>query len=60
MNFNLEEKAIRAAVQKLKFRTKAFIDGKYVNAASGKTYDSINPATGKLLAKIAKIESILI
>ena len=37
----------------LKFRTQAFIDGRYVDAASGATFDSINPGTGKLLARVA-------
>src|SRR5579863_1286815 len=37
----------------LSFQTKAFIDGRYVDAASGATFDSINPATGKLLARVA-------
>jgi len=37
----------------LAFRTQAFIDGRYVDAASGATFDSINPATGKLLARVA-------
>jgi aldehyde dehydrogenase (NAD+) len=30
------------------------IDGKWVEAASGKTFDSINPATGEILAKVAE------
>jgi 4-guanidinobutyraldehyde dehydrogenase / NAD-dependent aldehyde dehydrogenase len=37
----------------LEFRTQAFIDGRYVDAASGATFDSLNPATGKLLARVA-------
>ena len=37
----------------LSFRTQAFVDGRYVEAASGATFDSINPATGKLLARVA-------
>src|SRR5215475_8377586 len=37
----------------LNFRTQAFIDGRYVDAASGATFDSVNPATGKLLARVA-------
>jgi len=38
---------------RLTFRTQAFIDGKYVDAASGQTFDCINPATGAVIAKIA-------
>ncbi|PZU25484.1 MAG: aldehyde dehydrogenase PuuC [Shinella sp.] len=37
----------------LRLRDKAFIDGKPVDALSGETFDSINPATGALLAKVA-------
>ena len=37
----------------LRFRTQAFIDGRYVDAASGQTFDCINPSTGQVLAKIA-------
>jgi acyl-CoA reductase-like NAD-dependent aldehyde dehydrogenase len=37
----------------LQFRTQAFIDGRYTDAASGATFDCINPATGKLLARVA-------
>jgi gamma-glutamyl-gamma-aminobutyraldehyde dehydrogenase/4-guanidinobutyraldehyde dehydrogenase/NAD-dependent aldehyde dehydrogenase len=41
---------------KLSFRSHAFIDGKYVPAASGKTFDNVNPANGKTLAKIAECD----
>ncbi len=53
MKVSLEPKAIRAAVAKLRFRTQAFVNGRYVNARSGKTYVSVNPATGQPLATIA-------
>jgi 4-guanidinobutyraldehyde dehydrogenase/NAD-dependent aldehyde dehydrogenase len=39
--------------RRLEFRTQAFIDGRYLDAASGATFDCINPATGKLLARVA-------
>src|SRR5512137_1046519 len=57
MNIKVESKVIQSAVSKLKFRTQAFIDGRYVDAASGKTYVSVNPATGKPLASIAACEA---
>jgi gamma-glutamyl-gamma-aminobutyraldehyde dehydrogenase len=41
----------------LQFRTQAFIDGKFVDAASGKTFDSINPATGAVLAQVAECDA---
>ena len=34
--------------------TKLLIDGKWVEAASGKTFESRNPATGELLARVAE------
>jgi len=37
----------------LTLRTKAFIGGRHVDAASGRVFDSINPATGALLARVA-------
>ena len=37
-------------------RTEAFIDGQYRAAASGATFDCINPATGKLLTKVASCD----
>jgi acyl-CoA reductase-like NAD-dependent aldehyde dehydrogenase len=37
----------------IQVRTQAFIDGRYRDAASGATFDCINPATGKLLARVA-------
>jgi 4-(gamma-glutamylamino)butanal dehydrogenase len=57
MSLKLESKAIKAAVGKIKFRTQAFIDGRYVSTASGKKYVSVNPATGKPLARIAACEA---
>ena len=41
----------------LTFQTKAFIGGKLVDAASGKTFDSINPATNARLAAIAECDA---
>ena len=41
----------------LRFRNQAFIDGKFVDAASGKTFDSINPATGEVLASVAECDA---
>jgi 4-guanidinobutyraldehyde dehydrogenase / NAD-dependent aldehyde dehydrogenase len=38
-------------------RSRAFIDGEYVDAASGETFDCINPATGEVLAQIAACDA---
>jgi gamma-glutamyl-gamma-aminobutyraldehyde dehydrogenase len=45
-----EYKAIAAG---LTFPTQAFIDGSFRPAISGKTFDTLNPATGAVLAKVA-------
>ena len=45
-----EYKAIAAG---LSFPTQAFIDGAFRPAQSGKTFDTVNPATGQVLAKVA-------
>ncbi len=39
--------------RKLQFETRAFIDGRYVDAKSGETFETRNPATGELLARVA-------
>ena len=38
----------------LSFRHQAFIDGRYVDAASGQTFDCISPIDGRVLAKVAE------
>src|SRR5262245_49869704 len=38
-------------------RGQAFINGKYVDAASGETFDCISPIDGRLLAKVASCDS---
>jgi len=38
-------------------RTDAFIDGQYVPAVSGATFDCINPATGKQVARVASCDA---
>ena len=50
----LERDAIATAVDGLTFRTQAFIDGRFVDAADGETYVTENPATGQPLANIAR------
>jgi 4-guanidinobutyraldehyde dehydrogenase/NAD-dependent aldehyde dehydrogenase len=38
----------------LTIRHQAFIDGKYVDAASGRTFDCLSPIDGRVLAKVAE------
>ena len=42
--------------KKLNFQTKAIIGGRSVDAISGKTFETFNPANGNVLAKIARCE----
>ena len=42
--------------KKLNFQTKAIIAGRSMDAVSGKTFETLNPANGKVLAKIARCE----
>lgn len=47
------QKEVEQIAASLKIETRAFIGGKFVNAKSGKTIDSINPATGEVVARFA-------
>ena len=46
----------QALADSLQIRTQAFIDGRYVDAASGKTFDCISPIDGRVLAEVAESE----
>jgi acyl-CoA reductase-like NAD-dependent aldehyde dehydrogenase len=43
----------RDRASKLTFRNKAFIDGKFVDAASGETFECISPIDGRTLTEVA-------
>ena len=47
----------QAIAQELNLPCNAFIDGKFQSAKSKKTFASINPATGKAIAKIAACDA---
>ena len=51
-NYSFEE--WKKIASKISFRNKAFINGKFVDAKSGKTFDSINPATDEVLTSVAE------
>lgn len=38
-------------------RTQAFIDGRFVDAASGRTFDCLSPVDGRVLARVAECEA---
>ena len=47
----------QALADGLQIRTQAFIDGKYVEAASGKTFDCLSPIDGRSLGRVAECEA---
>jgi gamma-glutamyl-gamma-aminobutyraldehyde dehydrogenase/4-guanidinobutyraldehyde dehydrogenase/NAD-dependent aldehyde dehydrogenase len=47
---------VKDQASRLTFRNQAFINGKYLPAASGKTFDCINPATGKAITQISECD----
>jgi gamma-glutamyl-gamma-aminobutyraldehyde dehydrogenase len=46
-----------ALASHLSFRDEAFIGGRFVPAESGETFESVNPATGELLARVASCDT---
>ena len=50
MNLPTTIQEVQAIAAKLTFKTNAYIGGEFVSAKSGKTIDTINPATGKVIA----------
>jgi acyl-CoA reductase-like NAD-dependent aldehyde dehydrogenase len=53
MNAQPEIVSWHERARSLAMATQAFIDGRYVDAASGATFNSVNPATGQVLAQVA-------
>lgn len=47
----------RSRAEGLRVRGQAFIDGRYVDAISGKTFDCINPANGELVTRVAECDA---
>ena len=41
----------------LEFRNKAFINGEFIDAQSGRTFEDINPATGKNITDVARCDA---
>ncbi|HRD71746.1 MAG: aldehyde dehydrogenase [Dechloromonas sp.] len=46
----------QALSESLNLRTQAFVDGRYVDAASGKSFECRSPIDGRLLATVAECE----
>ena len=47
----------RAMIPTLVYRNQAFINGKYVAAASGKTFDCVSPIDGRVLTQVAACDA---
>ncbi|WP_027256168.1 aldehyde dehydrogenase [Leisingera aquimarina] len=54
LDYTHDDWKTRAAA--LSFRGQAFIDGRFTDAASGRTFASVNPATGAVLAQVAECD----
>lgn len=52
MEFRSKEYYEKVA-KELCFQTRAFIDGKFVEAAQGKKFETVNPADGKVIASVS-------
>ncbi|MGB0674529.1 MAG: aldehyde dehydrogenase, partial [Candidatus Puniceispirillaceae bacterium] len=53
----LTHEEYKAIADGLTLASTAFVDGGFRKAANGETFDSIDPATGKLLAKVAACDA---
>lgn len=53
MTDSLDRGAIEAAIDTLKLPQQTFIDGRFVDALSGETFITLNPATGEVLTQVA-------
>jgi 4-guanidinobutyraldehyde dehydrogenase/NAD-dependent aldehyde dehydrogenase len=47
----------RKLQQTLKINGQAFLDGRYVNAVSGNTFDCVSPLDGRVVAKVASCDT---
>ena len=47
----------QSLADRLSIRTQAFINGQYVDAASGKTFDCLSPIDGRVLGRVAECET---
>jgi acyl-CoA reductase-like NAD-dependent aldehyde dehydrogenase len=50
----LDKKGLQKYAGKLKPESRMFIDGKFVDAKKGRKFETINPATGEVIASVAR------
>jgi gamma-glutamyl-gamma-aminobutyraldehyde dehydrogenase len=53
----LDKKAFHKLAGKLKPETRNFIGGKFVDAKKGRKFETINPATGEVIASVARSDA---
>ncbi len=53
MSDMLTKDAIAQQIERIEYRNLAFIDGRFVSARSGETFQTLNPATGDVLTEVA-------
>ncbi|MGJ7037438.1 4-guanidinobutyraldehyde dehydrogenase/NAD-dependent aldehyde dehydrogenase [Shinella sp. BE166] len=53
MNLALTQADVAAIRSRIAIKGQAFIDGRFVDAASGETFDDISPRDGKAIARVA-------
>ena len=57
MSAALSLDALKSQAEGLSYRSQAFIDGRYRDAASGATFDCVSPLNGKVLAQVAATDA---
>ncbi len=57
MSVQTEQSEWHAKAERIDFRSRAFGGGRFVDAASGETFDSVNPATGAILASVSSCDA---
>ena len=58
MSGQVEQSEWHAKAARVDFRNRAFVGGRFVDAASGETFDSVNPATGAILAQVSSCDDV--
>ncbi|CAD5262837.1 MULTISPECIES: aldehyde dehydrogenase [Halomonadaceae] len=53
----LTQENIAQQIERLEYRNLAFIDGQFVPARSGKTFATLNPATGEVITQLAACDA---
>ena len=57
MSAALSIESVKSQAEGLAYRNQCFIDGKFADAASGKTFDCVSPIDGKVLTQVAEGDS---